>query len=98
MPADTANSVHAMCSQAWTAALDEFDQDLARRAVAAKTRRAYAIDVTQFAEWATKRQIPPESVGVRELRRYVAELSEAGQAPSTVARKLAALRALLRVQ
>jgi integrase/recombinase XerC/integrase/recombinase XerD len=94
----TANSVRAMCSPAWKAALDAFDQDLQRRAVAAKTRRAYAIDAKQFAEWATKRGIDPNSVAVRELRRYLAELSEAGQAPSTIARKLAALRALLRVQ
>jgi integrase/recombinase XerC/integrase/recombinase XerD len=40
----------------------------------------------------------PDAVGVRELRRYLAGLSEAGRAPATVARKLAALRALLRVQ
>jgi site-specific recombinase XerD len=98
MVADTANTAHAMCSQAWKAALDAFDQDLRRRAVAAKTRRAYAIDGAQFAEWATAHGSQPDSVGVRELRRYLAELSEAGQAPSTVARKLAALRALLRVQ
>ncbi len=35
---------------------------------------------------------------MRTLRRYVAGLSEQGQAPSTVARKLAAVRALFRVQ
>ena len=98
MVASTANSVHAMPAPAWTAALDAFDQDLRRRAVAAKTLRAYAIDATQFAEWATARGLEPASVGVRELRRFLAELSEAGQAPATVARKLAALRALLRVQ
>lgn len=98
MVADTANSVQAMCSPAWKAALDAFDQDLRRRAVASKTRQAYAIDVTQFAEWASARGTDPDAVGVRELRRYLAGLSEAGQAPSTVARKLAALRALLRVQ
>jgi integrase/recombinase XerC/integrase/recombinase XerD len=87
-----------MCSQAWKAALEAFDQDLRRRAVAAKTRRAYDIDGTQFAEWASARGTEPDGVGVRELRRYLAELSEAGHAPATVARKLAALRALLRVQ
>jgi site-specific recombinase XerD len=87
-----------MYSQPWIAALDAFDQDLGRRAVAAKTRRAYGIDAGQFAAWASARELEPDRVGVRELRRYLAERSEAGQAPSTVARKLAALRALLRVQ
>jgi integrase/recombinase XerC/integrase/recombinase XerD len=98
MVASTANSVHAMPSPAWTAALDAFDQDLRRRAVAAKTLHAYGIDAGQFADWASGRGLEPASVGVRELRRYLAERSESGQAPSTIARKLAALRALLRVQ
>jgi site-specific recombinase XerD len=35
---------------------------------------------------------------VRRLRRFVASLTERGQAPSTVARKLAALRGLFRTQ
>jgi integrase/recombinase XerC/integrase/recombinase XerD len=87
-----------MCSPGWIAALEAFDQDLNRRAVAAKTQKAYGIDAGQFAEWATAREVEPSEVGVRELRRYLAELSELGHAPSTVARKLAALRALLRVQ
>jgi integrase/recombinase XerC/integrase/recombinase XerD len=87
-----------MCSPLWTAALRAFDQDLLRRAVAAKTRQAYGIDAGQFAEWASVRHLEPGSVGVRELRRFLAELSGAGHAPSTIARKLAALRALLRVQ
>jgi integrase/recombinase XerC/integrase/recombinase XerD len=98
MAATTANSVHAMPSPAWTAALGAFDQDLVRRAVAAKTRRAYAIDAAQFATWASVRDLDPATVGVRELRRYLAELSERGHAPTTIARKLATLRAFLRVQ
>jgi integrase/recombinase XerC/integrase/recombinase XerD len=98
MVASTANSLQAMCSPAWKAALDAFDQDLRRRAVAEKTRRAYGIDARGFAEWATGAGASPDAVGVRELRRYLAGLSEAGRAPATVARKLAALRALLRVQ
>jgi site-specific recombinase XerD len=94
----TANSVQAMCSPAWTAALRSFDEDLCRRAVAAKTRRAYAIDAGQFAQWATRIGMEPAAVSLRDLRRYLAQLSERGSAPSTVARKLAALRGLLRVQ
>jgi site-specific recombinase XerD len=98
MVASVANSVHAMHSPQWTAALEAFDQDLVRRAVAAKTRRAYAIDSSQFATWATSRGLEPASLGVRDLRRYLAALAEGGNAPSTIARKLAVLRGLLRVQ
>ena len=98
MAATAANSLHAMHSPVWTAALEAFDEDLRRRAVAQKTRRAYAIDSAQFAAWAGERELEPATVGLRELRRYLAELSERGNSPSTVARKLAALRGLLRVQ
>jgi integrase/recombinase XerC/integrase/recombinase XerD len=98
MVAATANSVHAMITPLWREALRSFDRDLARRAVAEKTQRAYAIDSGQFATWASSRDLEPASVGVRDLRRYMAGLAEAGQAPSTIARKLAALRGLLRVQ
>ncbi len=85
-------------SAAWQAALDAFEDDLRRRAVAAKTGKAYAIDSLQFARWATARQLAPPAVDVRALRRYVAGLSADGQAPSTVARKLASLRGLFAVQ
>jgi site-specific recombinase XerD len=85
-------------SPAWQAALDAFADELRRRAVAAKTSRAYAIDSRQFAAWATAHELEPPAVDVRALRRYVAGLSAARQAPSTVARKLASLRGLLAVQ
>ena len=84
-------------SEAWRAALKAFDDDLRRRAVAEKTRRAYAIDAGQFAAWAGERGLEPASIDVRALRRYAAGLSEHGCAPSTVARKLAALRGLFGV-
>ena len=83
---------------AWRAALDALDADLCRRALAERTRRAYAVDARQFAQWAGAGQLSPADVGTRELRRYAAALSERGQAPASVARKLAALRALFRVQ
>jgi len=82
----------------WDAVVTELDDDLQRRAVAARTRRAYAIDAGQFAAWATLRALDPADVDVRSLRRFVAGLSEQGASPATIARKLAALRALLRVQ
>ena len=83
---------------AWQAVLAAYDDDLARRAVAAKTRRAYAIDTVQFAHWAAEHELTPGQVDVRVLRRYIASLSQRGQAPATVARKLAALRGLFRTQ
>jgi integrase/recombinase XerC/integrase/recombinase XerD len=85
-------------SPAWRAALDGCAADWQRRAVAARTRRAYQIDASEFARWASARELEPRSVDVRALRRYLAGLSEQGRAPTTVARKLAALRGLFRVQ
>ncbi len=85
-------------NSAWDAAMAAFDQDLARRAVAEKTRTAYASDVRDFAAWANDRAVDPADVDVRTLRRYAAGLSERGAAPATIARRLAALRGLFRVQ
>lgn len=82
----------------WQAALDSYDADLRRRAVAAKTRAAYAADCRQFAAWAQDAGLTPERVDIRSMRRYVATLAQRGLAPSTVARKLASLRGLLSLQ
>jgi site-specific recombinase XerD len=82
----------------WREALESFADDLRRRAVAAKTSRAYAIDSEQFARWAAGAGLEPDTLDVRALRRYVATMSERGQAPATVARKLAALRGLFRTR
>ena len=98
MVAVTANSSQAMCSPEWTAAVEALDADLVRRAASSETRRAYRGDATRFGEWASSAGLTPGSVGLRQLRRYLAVLSEHGDAPSTIARKLATLRALLRVQ
>jgi integrase/recombinase XerC/integrase/recombinase XerD len=54
------------------------------------------VDARRFAAWAHGHGREPASADVRLLRRYVAGLSEGGAAPATVARKLAALRALFR--
>lgn len=85
-------------TNAWDIALDVFDQDLIRRAVAEKTREAYAGDTRDFARWARERGIEPRQTDVRALRRYAAGLAERGIAPSTIARRLAALRGLFRTQ
>jgi integrase/recombinase XerC/integrase/recombinase XerD len=80
----------------WQDALAMFEQDLGRRGAADKTRRAYRIDLAQFARWASAQELEPETLDYRALRRYAASLSERGQAPATVARKLAALRGFFR--
>jgi site-specific recombinase XerD len=101
----------------WRAALSLLESDLRRRDAAARTVRAYLIDLGQFARWAGARGLEPGDVGPRVVRRYIAHLSSpsgpgrrgeadgrhapagAGPAaPSTAARKLAALRALFRSQ
>lgn len=46
--------------------------------------------------WADARRLAPAAVTPKALRRYAAGLTEQGQAPTTVARKLASLRALFR--
>ncbi len=84
-------------SAAWASALRVVDADLRRRGAADKTRRAYGSDLGRFALWATARALEPAAVDARALRRYAAALSEAGAAPATVARALAALRSAYRV-
>ncbi|HEY1457857.1 MAG TPA: tyrosine-type recombinase/integrase [Solirubrobacteraceae bacterium] len=83
---------------AWTEALVLLDDDLARRGSAEKTRRAYGIDLDQFAAWASAQELTPAQITPRVLRRYVASLSQRGAASATSARKLAALRALFSSQ
>jgi integrase/recombinase XerC/integrase/recombinase XerD len=81
----------------WLRALQQLDADLRRRGAAEKTRKAYGVDAGQLALWATRLDLEPPAVDVRVLRRYAAALSESGAAPTTVARKIASLRALFRV-
>jgi|SRR5579859_5495973 len=93
--------VHADTSELsdpWRRAVEAFEADLRRRAVAARTIRAYRTDAAQFAAWADGRGLDPATIDIRALRRFAAGLSERGNVPATVARKLAALRGLLRVQ
>jgi site-specific recombinase XerD len=82
----------------WGAALGLLDDDLLRRDAAVRTRRAYGVDVVQFARWAAARGLEPEGVSPRDVRRYIALLSEQDAVPSTTARKLSALRALFASQ
>jgi site-specific recombinase XerD len=84
--------------EAWRAALALLEQDLVRRDAAERTRRAYRVDAAEFAAWAAEQGLAPDELAPRLLRRYVALLSTRGAAPSTSARKLAALRALFASQ
>ena len=72
------------------------DADLRRRNAAERTRVAYRSDLTQLAGWATAQGLEPPAVDHRALRRFAATLSDQGAGPTTVARKLAAIRALYR--
>ncbi len=85
-------------SESWQNAVAALGDDLRRRAVSANTQKAYRSDGELLGGWATAAGYEPDTISFKQLRRYVASLSEQGQAPTTVARKLAAARALLRVQ
>jgi site-specific recombinase XerD len=78
----------------WEAALSAYDRDLRARGSAERTRRAYGVDLGGFAEWAGEQGLSPGDVRYRDVRRYGAGLSNAGAAPATVGRKLAAIRGL----
>ena len=67
-------------------------------ALADSTRRAYAADVRHFADWLARRGLALDDVDVRELADYAAVLGHRRPklAPATIARRLAAVRALLR--
>jgi integrase/recombinase XerC/integrase/recombinase XerD len=80
----------------WAGALRAFDASLRARGLRERTRRAYAVDLAQLAEWARGHSLAPAEIGHRELRRYAGVVSERGASKATVARKLAAVRAFYR--
>jgi len=75
----------------------ELDAGLRTRGMAQRTRRAYGVDVAQLATWASGQGLDPELLDYRAIRRYAGVLSERGISKSSVARKLAAIRAFYRV-
>jgi site-specific recombinase XerD len=85
----------APITRRWSDALGLLEEDLRRRNAAARTMRAYGSDLRTLARWAEDRGLGPDELGPKDVRRYIAHLSERGAAPATTARKLAALRALL---
>jgi site-specific recombinase XerD len=92
----TATETTPSLAEPWLRALALLDEDLRRTNAAPRTRRAYGVDTLQFACFADKHGLTPEGVGVRDVRRYLAGLSEQRLAATTTARKLAAIRALFR--
>ncbi len=82
------------------AAIERF---LARPSLAEATRRSYRGDLEEFGGWLRRRGLTLEQVDTRVLTAYATELGGARPgrrprklAPATLARKLAAIRSLLR--
>ena len=77
--------------------MDEIDRFLASPPLSESTRRAYRIDLEQFAKWLGSRRLGLDDVDLRVLSEYAAELGRRRPklAPASVARKLSAIRSLL---
>jgi site-specific recombinase XerD len=77
------------------AAIDRF---LESGGLSDATRRAYGFDLAAFATWLDARGAELDEVDARTLSDYVTELGRGRQrlAPSTIARRLSAIRACLR--
>ena len=77
---------------------DAIERYLGAAGVSEATVRAYRNDLRDFAEWYGER--PIEEVNIRALSDYTADLGRARRgtklAPSTIARRLSAVRSLLR--
>jgi site-specific recombinase XerD len=81
----------------------EIDRFLGSPGLSQATRRAYKVDVEEFAAWLRRERKTVEGVDVATMAAYVSALGAARPgrkprklAPATVARKLAAVRAFLR--
>ncbi|HEY7707114.1 MAG TPA: tyrosine-type recombinase/integrase [Gaiellaceae bacterium] len=79
------------------------DRFLASPALSDATRRAYGVDLAEFASWLERRKAAVDDVDARLLSDYAAHLGAARPgrtpgklAPATIARKLASVRAFLR--
>jgi site-specific recombinase XerD len=78
------------------AAIERF---LASPSLSDASRRAYSFDLEPFADWLERRGLTLERVDARILADYTAELGRGRPrrlAPATIARRLAAVRSLLR--
>src|SRR5919202_216935 len=80
----------------WSRDLASFDGALRARGMAERTRRAYALDLGQLAEWAVANDAGARDLNPRMLRRFAGVLSERGLSRSSIARKLASIRSFYR--
>jgi len=62
------------------------------RGTSPNTVRAYSADLQRYLEWASRSGLDPIRLNHRQMRRYLAELDQAGYARRTVARRLSAVR------
>ncbi len=74
------------------------DRFLESPGLSAATRRAYGADLRDFSDWLRGRGLDLDDVDVRVLADYTGELGRArrGLAPATIARRLSAVRSLVR--
>ena len=79
---------------AWQAAIDSYLGELGTGGGSPATLRAYRRDLLELGAWATARGADPGGLVYRDLRAYAAELSGRRLAKASIARKLAAVRAL----
>lgn len=88
------NEVAAAASEAWSAALGEYERHLrAERDLTPHTVRAYLTDLRGLAEHATRLRITdPAELTLRCLRSYLANLQSRGRSRSTLARRATAVR------
>jgi integrase/recombinase XerD len=77
---------------------DRVERFLSSAALSESTRRAYGVDVRQFVDWLSARRLRLDDVDVRLFADYATDLGRVRPklAPATIARKLAAVRALVR--
>jgi site-specific recombinase XerD len=74
--------------------LDLYTRDLEARGLSPRTRAAYRNDLIQYSQWAAELGLDPGVARHRDVRHYAVHLSGGGQAPGTVARKLASIRGM----
>lgn len=73
--------------------VDRFLTHLAiERSASPNTVRAYSADLERYLDWAERSSVDPLTLTHRQMRRYLAELDQAGYARRTVARRLSAVR------
>jgi len=74
--------------------VDEFIESMGSvRGLSTHSTRAYRSDLTHFTNWCERCGITPEAIDHRQLRLYLGELNSAQYARTTIARKMATLRA-----